>query len=88
MIKINNKIKEEGCLLYGPEGDNEGSVLIGEIKNELAFLDVRGQIAEQKLAGYFIVFQGERYYIDETGRLPDYPEDLFPSFLNLIEKLI
>jgi hypothetical protein len=88
MITINNNITEESCLLYGPEGNQDSSVLIGEIKNDLAFLDVRVQIAEKKLAGYFIVFQGERYYIDEDGRLPDYPNDLFPSFLSLISKLV
>lgn len=87
MVYINNDIKEDSCLLYKTI-EGEGSFLVGVIKNELAFLDVRVQIAEQKLSGYYILFKGGRYYINDDGRLPDYPNDLFPSFLSLISKLV
>jgi hypothetical protein len=86
MIKINNNITEEGCLLYGPKG--EETVLIGKIKNAPAFYDVRLQIKQKKLEGYYILFQGERYYIDKDGRLPVYPINLFPAIDSYLEKLI
>ena len=82
MITINNDIQEESCFLYGPDDE-----LIGEIKNELAFYDVRSQIADQKLEGYSILLKNKRYGIDSDGRVQDYPPDLFPKTLEYLSKL-
>lgn len=53
-IKINNNIEEDHVPLYNPEGK-----LVGIIENELAFNDVRIQIMENKLRGYYIVYKGQ-----------------------------
>lgn len=83
MITINNKITEESCFLYGPD-----NVLIGEIKNDLAFLDVRCQVQDKKLKGYYIVFKNTRHNIDENGRVLNYPQTLFVKNERYLEKLI
>lgn len=82
MVTINNDIQEESCFLYGP--DNE---LIGEIKNDLAFLDVRCQIKRQKLNGYSILFKNQYYIINQNGNVLNYPIDLFPKFLEYLQEL-
>jgi hypothetical protein len=73
MIKINNHIKETSCKLY-----NNDDIFIGRIKNQLAFIDVKAQIKQQRLSGYYIVFEGKSYRINSDGVLMDKkPEGLF-----------
>jgi predicted ATPase len=83
MIKINNNLKEESCFLYGPN-----NVLIGEIKNYFAFNDVRIQIREQKLSGYYIDFKNERIFINQHGKLDYWPKGLFDLFDKQLDKLL
>lgn len=85
MVQINNDITETSCFLYGPkDGQN---VLIGEIKNELAFYDVRVQIKDQQLEGYYILFKGQRHYIESDGRINNFPRDLFPKTVDYLMQL-
>jgi hypothetical protein len=83
MITINNDIQEEFCFLYGPD-----DVLVGAIKNYLAFLDVRVQVMEQNLEGYYLAFKGNKYEINKDGRIKDHPEDLFSTNIQSLRKLI
>lgn len=83
MIVINNNISEGSCLLYSPDGE-----LIGEIKNYLAFMDVRYQIKKNKLEGYYISFESQNYAIDSDGILRDYPQRLFNKMENYLSYLI
>lgn len=55
-VKINNNIQEDHVPLYNPEGK-----LVGIIKNELAFNDVRLQIQRKKLEGYYFVYKGRTH---------------------------
>lgn len=82
-IKINNNIKEDHVPLYNPEGK-----LVGIIKNELAFNDVRIQISENKLKGYYIVYKGQVCQIDIHGGLDPWPDDLYNTYLDQLSKIL
>lgn len=71
-VKINNKIKGDQVPLYGPKGQ-----LIGIIKGELAFNNVRLQIKRNKLEGYYIVWKGIIHRISSGGSVSNWPSDLF-----------
>lgn len=65
-VKINNELpnSEGSVFLY-----NEKDELVGEIKNFYALLDVRKQIKEQKLKGYYITRDEKKSRIDKEGNL-------------------
>jgi hypothetical protein len=83
MIRKNN-IKDEPCELYNPDGG-----FMWTLNSELEFNDVRIQIKNQKLKGYYISFKGQRYEIDSDGRLPIYrPSGLFDTASNQMRALL
>ena len=82
-IKINNNIKEDEVPLYNPQGK-----LIGIIKNELAFNDVRIQIYKNKLEGYHIIWKDRVYKFNKYGRLFDWPDDLYQTYMNQLDMLL
>lgn len=82
MIEI-IKIEESKCELYDSE-DN----LIGVIDNELTFNDVRAQIKEQQLEGYYIVYKGVRKDIDKDGRIAVWEEGFFDAFQKILFRLL
>ncbi len=82
-IKINNNIKEDEVPLYNPQGK-----LIGIIKNELAFNDVRIQIYKNKLEGYYIIWKDRVYKFNKYGRLFDWPDDLYQTYMNQLDMLL
>lgn len=82
MITINNDIQEESCFLYGPNDE-----FIGEIENELAFLDVRCQIRKGAFKGYYILFKNQRHAINESGNVEDFPDTLFNFSIEHYEEL-
>lgn len=82
-IKINNNIEEDHVPLYNPEGK-----LVGIIENELAFNDVRIQIMENKLRGYYIVYKGQVCRIDIYGELDIWPNDLYRTNVDQLSKLL
>ena len=78
---IVKKIKIPKVDLYSP-GDKHLGFL-----NEYQFIDVRVQIKENKLSGYYVVFDGRKIKIDKNGELEDYPVGLFDQILNSLLKL-
>lgn len=82
-IKINNNIKEDEVPLYNPQGK-----LIGIIKNELAFNDVRIQIYKNKLEGYYIIWKDRVYKFNKYGWLFDWPDDLYQTYMNQLDMLL
>lgn len=82
-IIINNNIPQEIVQLY----DNNGN-FIGNIENELAFNDVRIQIKNKKLTGYYIVFENKKYEIDMRGRLRVWPPNLYETYENQLSELL
>lgn len=80
-VKINN-LKDSFTILYGPQGH------IGVIDNILDFYDVRVQIRENQLTGYYFGFDGEVIRIDKNGECESYPEGFFDKFSELAIKLL
>lgn len=82
-IKINNNIQEDHVPLYNPEGK-----LIGIIENELAFNDVRIQIVENKLRGYYIMYKDRKCRIGTNGELDFWPDDLYTTYTDQLSKIL
>ena len=82
-IKINNNITEDPCDLYGPNGE-----YIGQIQNILSLYDVRCQIKENELTGYYIIFHNEKLEINKYGILNPWPDDLFGKLDNYLNFMI
>lgn len=76
-------LKDVPCDLYGPNDE-----YIGKITNVLQFTDIRVQIKERKLSGYYFLFEGEKICIDKNGSLDKYPHGLFDTEENLLCKLL
>lgn len=68
--------------LYEADGTFLGTL------NQYEFLDVRVQIKEHQLSGYFVVFKGEKIRIDKNGTLESYPNGMFDLIGNYLSKLI
>jgi|AntAceMinimDraft_18_1070375.scaffolds.fasta_scaffold489129_1 predicted ATPase len=73
MIKINT-IPETTCELF-----LDGK-LIGTIDNSLSLYDVRVQIMKEKAVGYYIKWQDKILYINENGKLDEWPKGFFDGF--------
>lgn len=82
-IKINNNIQEDHVPLYNPEGK-----LIGIIENALAFNDVRIQIIENKLRGYYIMYKDQKCRIGTNGELDFWPDDLYTTYTDQLSKIL
>lgn len=81
MIEIKH-FEEEVIKLY----DNNDN-FIGEIDNELSFNDVRLQIAEQELSGYYVIRNnGDKVIIEENGQISDF--NLYPDYSNILRRLV
>ena len=56
--------------------------------NEYELLDLRIQIKEAKVWGYYIIFNGQKIRIDRKGELEDYPIGLLDTMTYLLLELI
>jgi len=80
MIEI-KKYPEVTYTHFDPEGN-----VIG-VFNELENLDLRCQIAEQKLSGYYLYYKGMKLFIDENGQIVVWPQGLWGDMEILYAKL-
>jgi hypothetical protein len=78
-IKIRD-LKEPHYLLYNPKGE-----LIGEVTSELQYNDVRLQIAERGISGYYFRSKDEIIPITNDG-VTDRP--LYNGNLDIIKRLL
>lgn len=62
MIKINRIIPQRVCL-FNPDNKLMGLV------NEFEFNDIRIQIKENKISGYYITYKKEKLFITDKGQL-------------------
>lgn len=69
--------------IYNPENQ-----LIVYTNNQLVFEDIRIQIKEKQLTGYYIKFNGEKIKIDRNGNLEKWPDGLFDKLTDLLLKLV
>lgn len=81
MIKINKYTYPE-VNLYSPEG-----VFLGVLSNPVEFTDVRVQIAQNGLKGYYFIFNEERINFNEYGVFDWNQFDGFDDEMKLIAHL-
>jgi hypothetical protein len=60
--------------LYDPNGK-----LIGKIRNNAAWLDVRAQIHTKQLEGYYVMFKGVKIIISKMGGVKHVPSGFYDS---------
>lgn len=67
---------------------NPNGTLLCETNNELVFNDIRIQIKDQKLSGYYIEINDEKSKIENDGMLTDWPRDLFTILTTQLNYLL
>lgn len=86
MITI-KQIPQAICTLHSPDGAAVGDE-IGVIDNILSLNDIRIQIAQQKLEGYYFIFNGERIDIRPNGDVTKWPKGFYDEQQHQIFVLI
>ena len=81
MIKL-KKLELETVEVFDPNGKSLG------FANYFEFTDLRIQIKEQKLNGYFIVYDNNEHLILNNGKVVDYPNGLFNLIDEQLDKLL
>jgi predicted ATPase len=86
-VKI-NEFEEPVCCLFGIDG-----LVNGLIKSYLSLLDVRCQIKQKHLNGYYILWidsEGniKRIKIDESGELDSYPKGFYDESIRYLLELV
>jgi hypothetical protein len=80
MLKI-NKIEQPKCQLFTKDG-----IHIGEISSYIELLDIQVQVKKLELpttdCAYYIVFSGEKIYLDSDGRLSHHPDGFYYELHN------
>jgi predicted ATPase len=77
------EIKDSICHLYNPQGE-----YIGVITSELQLDNVRIQIAEKRLYGYYIEWYDKKITIDAKGNLSDWPHGFYSILTDQLSQLI
>ena len=80
MIEV-KKIVPQVVEHFDPYGNSLGYL------NELECLDLRVQIAKNKISGYYLVFEDTNYYIESTGQFEDFPADVYRQPMELVCEL-
>ena len=81
VIKSFDQIK---CELFHENSDTA----IGIIESEYSLLDVLVQIKEQKLDGYYIMFEGHKITISNEGRTQGRPNGFYDLTGKFLRQLI
>lgn len=76
-----NRITPQTVEAFTPKGRSMGFV------NEYEFNDLRVQIAENKLEGYYIMYNDIKHPIDKNGRIENWSQGLFDLFEIQLSKL-
>ena len=76
-------IKDEYCSIYKPNGE-----LLIHTNDLLIFEDIRLQISEKQMNGYYVIFHNEKIAIDRNGILEKWPNGLFDKHEDILSKLL
>lgn len=76
-------IKDEYCSIYKPNGE-----LLIHTNDLLIFEDIRLQISEKQMNGYYVIFHDEKITIDRNGTLEKWPNGLFDKHEDILSKLL
>ena len=81
-VKI-NKIKEPVCSLFNSKDEK-----IGDIKSFLQLQDIRVQILEKNLEGYYLIFNKQVIKINKDGLLSSWPINFYDHNDIMTDKLL
>ncbi len=76
-------IKENKVTVYKPDGKK-----LITTDNVLIFNDIRLQIKQKGLSGYYIIFEDKKYEINTNGMILSWPNGLFDTETHQLTKLI
>lgn len=82
MAIVIRDIQNPSVKIYNPDG-----TLLCDTNNELVFNDIRIQIKDQKLTGYYLIFEGNKCEINNDGELVKWPKGLFSIGTNQLNYL-
>lgn len=68
--------------------DSDDDKVVAHIWDSLTFNNIRLQICQQNLSGYYIYYEGKRYDINRFGALENWPNTLFTKEMNIVAKLL
>lgn len=81
MIKV-KRYEVQTVAHYDPDGNFLGFL------NEAESTDLRLQIARHGVSGYYLAYCGEKLYINEYGRIDNWPAGLYDTNEKLITELL
>lgn len=81
-VRINYYLKDHEVKIY-----NDKEKLVGRTSSLIVFTDVRLQIAEKNLTGWYLIYQGKRHYFTPSGSIEDWPAGLFDIYKSQLKKL-
>ena len=79
---VPHKIKPFKCRAYYPDGKYFG------LLNDFEFNDLRIQIAKEKAAGYYMMFNGKKIEITKNGRCSEWPIGFYDVWENQLSDLL
>jgi hypothetical protein len=80
MIQV-HKIPPQTAEHFDPDRNSVGFL------NEYENADLRCQIAEQKVDGYYIMYNDKKYEILNSGKLSEWPHGLYDQNMLLLARL-
>ncbi len=80
---IPHYIKENEITIYKPNGEK-----VITTDNVLIFNDIRLQIKNKGLSGYYIIFKNKKYEIKINGKITSWPNGLFDTETHQLANLI
>lgn len=84
LLKV-NKIEPQTVDVFFD--DNGTPLFIGNV-NEYELLDLRLQIKNKSLHGYYIYFNDEKIFINSYGKISKWPVGLFDTIQNYLFELL
>lgn len=81
MIKV-KKIELQTVECFDPKDNSLGFL------NQYEFTDLRVQIKENQISGYYTMFNNWQIFIDKNGELSDWPKGFFDTYTDLLMQLI
>ena len=81
MININT-IKEPVCRLYDDSG-----ICLGNITSDIQFLDVRCQIMDEGIGGYYVIWNNYIIKINKDGCCDEWPKGFYDQNEAYLDRL-
>lgn len=78
-LTLNPHAGEFEAFLYSPNGQ-----FLGIIRNDIVLLDFECKIAKSGKRGYYLIYNGKKYQINETGRINDFPISYLDNYLDTL----